>query len=242
MAYESAADPEVGIEQRLCALARKRGRQEQAKAAFFEHLRATIDFDRYREIQSRYLSRRLGTYIKFLDLAYWMETKFDQACQFGLDRAEPMRILDIGAGVGNFLYICRYFGHDVLAMDVGKVAIYDDIIALLDVPRVIGRVDPFVALPDLGRRFDLVTAFLVVFDKKPDKSGNWHEPEWAYFLRDLATNQLTDEGQVLLKISLKNYDPAFESFLARSGAEVTEKGSFVHYRSLGFFRNSQRLS
>ena len=77
----------------------------------------------------------------------------------------------------------------------------------------------------------------MVFDKKPDRSGNWHEPEWTYFLRDLAGHHLTETGQVLLKVSLKNYDDAFRDFLARSGAEVTEKGSFIHFRSLDFFRS-----
>lgn len=237
MAYNPGVDPEASIERRLHALTCEGRAHDQAKVAFFEHLRDNFDFDRYREIQAGYLRRRkLGSYIKFLDLAYWMEVKFDHACKFGLDQAPPMRILDIGSGIGNFLYICRYFGHDVLGLDIGKVAIYDDLFALLDLPRVIGRVDAFTALPDLGRRFDLVTAFLVVFDKKPGRSGNWHEPEWTYLLRDLAGHQLTETGQVLLKISLKNYDDAFRGFLARSGAEVTEKGSFIHYRSLDFFR------
>ena len=78
---------------------------------------------------------------------------------------------------------------------------------------------------------------MAVFDKKADKSGNWDEPEWTFLLEDIANNHLTEGGEILLKISLKNYHQPFREFLSRSGAEVTEKGSFVHYRTTAFFRH-----
>ena len=68
-------------------------------------------------------------------------------------------------------------------------------------------------------------------------AGNWREPEWTFLLKDIASNHLTENGEVLLKISLKNYDQPFREFLTRSGAEITDKGSFVYYPSVKFFRN-----
>ena len=236
MRYDPWIDPEVSLTTRIDALAGRSDPQSETKRAFFSHVLKDIDFESYRTMQAGYRERaNLGTYVKFLDLGYWLDAKFDIVWQFGLHERPPLSIIDVGAGVGNFAYICRYFGHDCLSMDVGKVAIYDDMTALFRVPRVIGRVDPLVPLQSFGRRFDLLTAFMAVFDKKADKSGNWQEPEWTFLLNDIARNHLTGSGEVLLKISLKNYDEAFREFLQRSGAEVTEKGSFVRYPSLAFF-------
>lgn len=230
-------DPEASLTARLDELAEQTDPCSDAKRAFFGHVLGDLDFEAYRTMQAGYREReQLGTYVKFLDLGYWLDAKFDMVWQFGLHERPPLSIVDLGAGVGNFAYICRYFGHEVLSMDVGKVAIYDDMIALFRVPRVIGRVDPFVPLQSFGKRFDLLTAFMAVFDKKADKSGNWHEPEWTYLLNDIARNHLTDRGEILLKISLKNYDEAFRAFLDRSGAQITDKGSFVRYPSVEFFR------
>ncbi len=237
MRYDPSIDPEQALVSRIEGLGRKRSARNDAKRVFFTHALGDLDFDAYRSIQAGYLRRSsLGTYIKFLDIGFWLDAKFDLVWHFGLHEGPPQTILDLGAGVGNFAYICGYFGHDVLSMDVGKVSIYDDLTALFKVPRVIGRVDAFVPLQDFGRRFDLLTAFMVVFDKKSDKSGNWQEPEWTFLLRDVAENHLTESGEILLKISLKNYDQDFRDFLARSGAQVTEKGSFVQYASTRFFR------
>lgn len=237
MRYDPSIDPEASLVSRIKTLAAAADARSKAKQDFFTHVLGDLDFTKYRVIQAGYLDRaKLGTYVKFLDLGYWLDAKFDLVYQFGLHERAPLTIVDLGAGVGNFAYICRYFGHEVLSMDVGKVAIYDDLTALFGVPRVIGRVDAFVPLQSFGRRFDLLTAFMAVFDKKPDKAGNWHEPEWTFLLKDIANNHLTEEGEILLKISMKNYDQAFREFLERSGAEVTEKGSFVHYRSTSYFR------
>ena len=238
MRYDPSIDPEKSLAARIESLASKPDPRSDAKRTFFAHVLGDLDFPAYRTMQAGYLGRaKLGTYIKFLDLGYWLDAKFDLVWQFGLHERPPMTILDLGAGVCNFAYICRYFGHDVLSMDVGKVSIYDDMTALFRVPRVIGRVDAFVSLQSFGRQFDLLTAFMAVFDKKPDGEGNWHEPEWTFLLKDIANNHLTENGEVLLKISLKNYDQAFRAFLTHSGAEITDKGSFVYYPSVEFFRD-----
>lgn len=238
MRYDPKIDPKSALESRIAALTGKVGSFFEQKRRFFEHVLSDLDFNRYRAVQSSYVDRpKLGTYVKFLDLGYWLDAKFDMAWQFGLHERRPLSILDIGAGVGNFCYVCRFFGHDALAMDVGKVSIYDDLTDLFRVPRAIGRVDAHVPLQNFHRRFDLITAFMVVFDKKPDRSGNWHRPEWCFFLRDLARNHLAARGEILLKISLKNYDDDFRQFLAQSGGEIVEKGSFVHYKSTDYFRH-----
>ncbi len=83
-----------------------------------------------------------------------------------LDRSPPLQILDLGCGSGYFIYICRLFGHDGIGLDTDVEPLYRETLAVLNVPRVVSRIEAQVPLPDLDRKFDLVAATRVCFHFK----------------------------------------------------------------------------
>jgi len=93
---------------------------------------------------------------------------------------------------------------------------------MLGVRRVIWRVQPFVPLPDLGDKFDVVTAFMICFNnhKQPDL---WGVPEWEFFLDDLSRH-LTPRGRVWLELNREYdetfYTPQLREFFESLGAKI----------------------
>ena len=98
-----------------------------------------------------------------------------------------MRILDLGCGAGYFLYVCKFFGHDVLGFDTDIEPLFRATTALLDVPRVIGRIERQTPLPDLGGKFDLVTAHRICFHRigRVRDGVEWSPADWEFFINDI---------------------------------------------------------
>jgi hypothetical protein len=95
---------------------------------------------------------------------------------------------------------------------------------LLGVRRVIWRIQPFVPLPDLREKFDLISAFLICFNNH--KQANlWGVPEWEFFLTDLARH-LAPRGRVWLELNREYdgtcYTPELREFFALRGAKIDE--------------------
>src|SRR5207302_305054 len=84
-------------------------------------------------------------------------------------------------------------------IELDGLPMFGDSTRMLGVRRVIWRVRPFVPLPDLGEKFDLVTAFMICFNnhKQPHL---WGVPEWEFFLDDLSRH-LTSRGRVWLELN-----------------------------------------
>jgi len=137
------------------------------------------------------------------------------------------RVLDLGSGAGYFLHICKRLGHDVLGLDMHdpNSAWYADMLQLLGVNRVMWRIDPFVKLPDLGPRFDYVTAFMVCFNRHiyEDK---WKIEQWRFFLDDLQTH-LNPGAIVWFELNPDldglHYTPELLAFFESRGAVVDGK-------------------
>src|SRR6266849_1243328 len=134
------------------------------------------------------------------------------------------KFLDLGCGAGYFLYIAQLLGHSGLGLDVDYVPMFADITRLLGVRRVIQRIRAFDPLPELGAKFDLVTAFMICFNnhKQPNL---WDVPEWEFFLDDLA-KYVAPRGRVWLELN-RDYDgtfytPELKTFFQRRGAMVDE--------------------
>src|SRR5207245_7127850 len=147
-------------------------------ASVFEHLSRrthpvnrrpildTLDRAQFEYMREQYPYRPASPRInRFEYVVYWIEINIERAQDLWLDRAPPMRIVDLGCGAGYFLYVCKYFGHDVLGFDTDNEALFRATTALLDVARVIGRIERQTPLPDLGAKFDLVTAHRLSFHR-----------------------------------------------------------------------------
>lgn len=185
----------------------------------------TIDPTGFEQIRQRYAVANPGAdWPKYLDLDRWIEINIRRIRELELDLSRPKRILDLGCGAGYFLYIAQLLGHSGVGLDIDRLPMFREITRLLGVRRVVQRIEAFRPLPDLGRKFDLITAFMICFNdhKMP---GLWKVPEWEFFLDDLAKH-LTSRGRVWLELN-QEYDGTFytlelKEFFQKRGAKINE--------------------
>jgi len=185
----------------------------------------TIDGPNFQQIRQRYAVEDPGEdWPKYLDLERWIEINIRRIREIELDLTRPKRVLDLGCGAGYFLHIAQLLGHEGLGLDLDDLPMFAEITRLLGVRRVISRIEPLTPLPDLGGRFDLITAFMICFNnhKQPDL---WDVPEWEFFLDDLA-KYLAPRGRVWLELNREYdgtfYTPALREFFALRGAKIDE--------------------
>lgn len=149
-----------------------------------------------REYGDRLRKADAASRYKYLDVAYYTFLKLLLARDLGLTKGPPRRVLDIGTGGGHFPFVCRFFGHRALGIDIEN-PVYESIAACLGIRRTIVRIEPRKPLPELGGRFDVITACGVSFNKlgeQDDRRLYWSLEEWQFFLDDLVANQLQRPG------------------------------------------------
>jgi len=161
--------------------------------------------------------------------AYWIGINVERAQDLWLDRSPPLRILDLGCGAGYFLYVCRFFGHEGLGLDTDEEPLFRGTTELLNVRRAVSRIHPQVPLPELGEKFDLVTAHRVCFHRVGRAAnGAWNEwasADWKFFIDDIRRRFLTRNGRLLLDFNPRPNGSSFftselrASFLAQ-GARI----------------------
>lgn len=185
----------------------------------------TIDPAAFEQIRRRYAVANPGAdWPKYLDLERWIGINIRRIRVLELDLSRPKRILDLGCGAGYFLYIAQLLGHSGLGLDIDRVSMFREVTRLLSVHRVVQRIDAFRPLPDLGQKFNLITAFMICFNdhKMP---GLWQVPEWEFFLDDLAKH-LTPRGRVWLELNQEYdgtfYTPELKKFFQSRGARINE--------------------
>src|SRR5258708_7183626 len=84
-----------------------------------------IDWLQFRDLRHKFPYRPGSPQInRFEDVVYWIEINVERAQDLWLDRAPPLRILDLGSGAGYFLYVCKSFGHHVLGFDTDKEPLF----------------------------------------------------------------------------------------------------------------------
>jgi hypothetical protein len=198
----------------------------------------SVDMTRFGELRAKYRDAAPDPgYSKYLDIKTGMRRALDSVYELDLHRAHAKSVLDLGTGCGYFPYVCNYFGHAAVAVDLDEVPMYNEITQFLRVVRRVSAVRAFENLPDLGRRFDVVTAFAVCFNNH-DAPDLWGPDEWLFFLKDLAANQLTGDGRVLLKMN-QEADEGYVNqqlfkFFRQNGAVVD--GERVYFASMSQFR------
>jgi SAM-dependent methyltransferase len=148
-----------------------------------------IDRDGFEKIRARYFDpNEKVNPKKYLNLDEWMRTNVKRVRDHRIRKAPPrLRILDIGSGSGYFLHVLKCLGHNVLGMDIDTEPVFRETFALLKLPRVIHRIEPFQPLPDIGAKFDIITGHMTCFNRRADGS-HWGREEWEYFLNDLQSH------------------------------------------------------
>ena len=170
---------------------------------------------------------------KYLAIKPWMKLNLRYLYLLGLHKPpRPLRILDIGTGFGYFPFLCQSFGHVAVGLDLDMRDMYNDAIRILGVDRRTWRVEAYQPLPDLGEKFDVVTAFMICFDNHGDKSEPWGIEEWNFLLNDLKTRQMTEQCRILFQFNrpLVEMNPKLHHLFLEKGAMI-DLGR-VYFRSL----------
>jgi SAM-dependent methyltransferase len=188
-----------------------------------------IDQDRLRAIQGRYAGSS-ENYAKYADVERWLRRHIRRVQDLRLNRSAPKSILDLGCGGGFFLFIARRFGHTGQGLDIDEFPLLGELLELLKVPRKIWRIQAFQPLPDLGRKFDLITAFSTRFNRDAEDRRTWGVEEWRFFLDDLA-GQLAPGGEIFLEINSGKtrsfYSEAVRELFRARGAKLER--DYVHF-------------
>ena len=181
-----------------------------------------IDPERLHHIQQRYAASPQN-YAKYADVERWLKRHVKRVQHLGLHRSPAKAILDLGCGGGFFLFICRHFGHTVQGLDIDEFPLLGELVDLLGVPRTTWRIEAFQPLPDFGRQFDYITAFSTRFNRDAADRHVWGEPEWNFFLADLARH-LAPGGRVFLEINSGKtrsfYPDEVRALFRRRGAKL----------------------
>jgi SAM-dependent methyltransferase len=198
---------------------------------------ATIDREKLVALAERYPPRAGARKINaYEDAVYWVGVNVRRVQDLWLDRTPPLRILDLGSGPGYFLYICRLFGHEGLGLDTDENPLFRGTTELFNVPRVIARISPQTPLPELGKKFDLVTAHRVCFHRlERGPTGEWQEwspADWKFFIRDVRTRFLEPNGRFYLEFNPRPNSSSF--FTPELRACFEEEGARI-FRSKALF-------
>ncbi|MEP6603898.1 MAG: methyltransferase domain-containing protein [Spartobacteria bacterium] len=189
-----------------------------------------IDKQRLSEIQQRYADSP-ENYAKYADVERWLRRHSKRVQDLHLHRSSPKEILDLGCGGGFFLFIAKQFGHSVQGLDIDEFPLLGELVALMEVPRKVWRIEAFKALPDFGRQFDLITAFSTRFNRDAQDRHVWGVQEWEFFLDDLARN-IKPGGEVFLEINsgkMGQYYPRdVQELFRRRGASLER--DYVYFR------------
>lgn len=148
---------------------------------------------------------------KYADFPLWLLRNIHRAAQLGLHATSGLRILDIGSGPGYFIAVARALGHDCRGIDVADSCftslerqVYAELLEGLNCRKYVSPVsiERFVPLPLLQQQYDLITAFLICFNRH-DKPDLWGVPEWRFFVED-ALQKIREGGRLFLGL---NEDP-----------------------------------
>ena len=182
-----------------------------------------IDPVQFQAIHDRYaIDHSVGGWRKYLELERWIRINLWRVQELDLDWGRRQSILDLGSGAGYFLYICQWLGHRTLGLDLDDVPMFGEMFRALRLRRVVWRVEAFQPLPDLGRKFDLITAFMICFNGHKS-AALWGPKEWSFFLDDLET-RLNPGGRIRLGFNRENdgsfYTEELRRFFVARGGEI----------------------
>lgn len=169
---------------------------ERKRKLHVEELLAQLDRQELERIRLQYEDGRDSIWSKYLDARKWLSRNIDYARRFGWLLAPPRDTLDLGCGAGYFLFVMRQLGSNVLGLDL-EDPVFNDILRVLQIERVPFRIKRREKLPDFGgRKFDLITAWMICFNDYDRDDTIWGPRDWDYLLNDL-TEKLTPDGRIV---------------------------------------------
>ena len=184
-----------------------------------------IDTDGLQRITAKYaVPGELTHWPKYVDARRWLRLNVRRAQDLRLNiRRFPLQILDLGSGGGYFLLVARYLGHSGLGLDIDDPPMYEDMFQVFGLERVIWRIEAFQELPELNKRFDLVTGFSICFNGHKTKDL-WTPKEWGFLLNDLKSRFLKPNGEIFLGMNPEPgdvyYTPELKAFFLHHGAQI----------------------
>jgi SAM-dependent methyltransferase len=191
---------------------------------------ASIDKAELLRLRERYPYRPNARKINaYEDANYWVGVNVKRLQDLWLDQSPSLDILDLGCGPGYFLYLCRTFGHNALGLDADDEPFFRGTTRFFGVSRVVGRINAQVPLPDLGKKFDLVTAHRVCFHRIARRENGewleWTEVDWRFFINDVRTRFLKTGGRLLLEFNRRDdgssfFTPELRRFFTSEGARI----------------------
>ena len=192
-----------------------------------------LDQRRVREIQRQYASSPVQI-AKYADVERYMKLNVERVQDLGLHRYPSQEILDLGCGGGFFLYVCQQLGHRCLGLDLEWYPVFTDLLNLFEVERRTWEIKAFESLPELGRKFDWITAFSTGFNRVKKKP--WRVPEWEFFLNDLRTH-LKPNGKIFFALNPEGrggryYDQELRDLFLSRGAEIERERIFFPPKSM----------
>jgi SAM-dependent methyltransferase len=196
-----------------------------------KHFLAKLDPQPIREIKARYASSPVQI-AKYADIERWIGPNIERVQDLQLHRLPPQDVLDLGCGGGFFLFICQQLGHRCLGLDLEWFPLFTELLDLFQIERKTWEIKPFEPLPDLGRKFDWITAFSTGFNRI--KKTPWAAREWEFFLDDLETH-LRPGGNIFFALNPEGKAGRYYSnevrdlFLSR-GAQIERERVFFSHR------------
>ncbi|MBV8815610.1 MAG: class I SAM-dependent methyltransferase [Verrucomicrobia bacterium] len=182
-----------------------------------------VDQARLAQICHKYhVPGEIKAWPKYTDYHHWIGRAIDHVRELHLDRDKKLHILDIGSAAGYFLLALRHLRHKVFGLDLAEPPFYGEMFDLFGLERVIWRIEAFEPLPEIGRRFDLVTAFAVCFNGHGSKQI-WGQKEWAFFLQDMRARYLNPGARMFLALNPEpygHYTPELREFFLEQGAQI----------------------
>jgi SAM-dependent methyltransferase len=188
-----------------------------------EPIYGRLDQSKLAAIQAEYAGSN-EHYAKYADVRRWLRLNIIRVQDLKLHRSPPKAVLDLGCGGGFFLCVCQQLGHSCLGLDIDVFPLFTQLLDLFGVQRRVWTIRPFEPLPDLGRKFDLITAFSIDFNRISKQDWWWGPEQWAFFLDDLK-RYLNPGGRVFLALNpggpnKEFYTPELRDFFLRRGAAV----------------------
>lgn len=186
-----------------------------------------LDQRRMGEIEMRYASSPVQI-AKYANIERWIKFNIERVQDLQLDRSPPQDILDLGCGGGFFLFICQELGHRCMGLDMEWFPLFTELLDLFQIKRTTWEIKRFEPLPDLGRKFDLITAFSTGFNRI--KKSPWGPLEWEFFLNDLET-RLRPGGKLFFALNPEGkggryYSDELRDLFISRGAEIERERIF----------------